>query len=82
MQGPLPASPCWQCGAIIDGATTFASRMPKPGDVSVCVYCSALAVYTAHGLRRMTKDERDEARSNPAVRRVVRAVRRRLGRDN
>lgn len=40
----VPESAC-TCGAVIVGAT--GTGRPKPGDLSICVHCGALAQYGA-----------------------------------
>lgn len=65
----LPPSPCPECKKVMDGATCFnEDAVPGPGDVTVCMYCSALLVYEKDmQLRKMTPEEErklpDEART-------------------
>jgi hypothetical protein len=52
---------CPSCGALNDGATAPTeqiSQQPKPGDLSVCLYCAAICVYLPDlQLRLATIDE-------------------------
>lgn len=44
VQTNVPVSLCPHCGKKIDGAT--GDRVPRPGDVSICLACLALNVFT------------------------------------
>lgn len=42
-----PLSPCWNCGIKNDAATDLEEdKTPEPGDVSICIGCSAPAIFT------------------------------------
>lgn len=53
------ASPC--CGRKIDAATGIGhDHRPRPGDLSICIYCMAWLTFDRHGNpRRMTQAEID-----------------------
>jgi hypothetical protein len=54
-----PPSRCPRCDAPLTGASDMeGSARPRPGDVSVCLYCAALLKYTAQRtLRALTAAE-------------------------
>ena len=57
--------PCLKCNADNDGVTCvtdgFEDRQPGDGDISICIYCGALAVFTDNGtaFRWPTESERE-----------------------
>lgn len=70
---------CPSCGNVLDGATEVHGSDASPpgeGDLSICVYCSALSVFTGIGLdkRKPTKDELRTALSDERVRLVLAAI--------
>ena|SRR5271167_3522625 len=75
---PGPAPRCPECGKLMDAATSweFDGAWPRPGDVSICIYCAAPLQY--HGaplaLRRLEGEELILARANPDFRRAEFAV--------
>jgi hypothetical protein len=71
----IPA-PCPHCGRVTDAATgaTLDSTVPADGDVSVCFYCGAIAVFSATGLRHPTDAERAAFLADPDVVAAVGAV--------
>lgn len=43
-------SRCPQCGALMDGATGLTGdRAPRPGDISICVYCQEILQFQPDG---------------------------------
>jgi hypothetical protein len=41
---------CPNCGKLVDGATGIDTEyLPKPGDISVCLYCATVLHFTANG---------------------------------
>ena len=70
-------TPCYQCGAKTDAATDpDQERAPKPEDISMCLYCGALGVYTLADsglltIRRPTYEEFKEIAKDPDVRKAV-----------
>jgi hypothetical protein len=82
-----PASACPTCGRVNDATTRAAAGRPDPrrGDVSVCLYCAGVAIFTGHALdvRPLEPGETHAVLSDPNVRaaRAAAAVaRRRMGR--
>jgi hypothetical protein len=52
------AHECPGCGAKLDGATNVDDGgEPKPGDVTVCMYCSMGLIFETDKLRRLTLAE-------------------------
>lgn len=41
-----PKTVCPFCGEVLDMATGFGSKSPKPGDISVCVQCHSWLRFT------------------------------------
>lgn len=67
-------APCPTCGYRADAHTAVGDEdaVPKPGDVSLCIACGALAVYepvmgSALVLRLPTTEERDEFLANDLI---------------
>ena len=50
---------CPKCGATLDAASGISgARHPKPGDMSICLYCAVVLVYEdAMTSRLMTAEE-------------------------
>lgn len=77
-------SPCPTCGKMLDGAGMVGSGgrksekwdpifAPKPGDVTVCVYCGTLAIFGAElQLTEMTETQFLELA--PTERRMLRTI--------
>jgi len=54
----VPEILCWNCGKMISAATSWKDKRPRPGDVSVCIYCGEVGMFDAFlALRRPTDDE-------------------------
>lgn len=62
----VPKSYCWRCHQKLDGATNVAgNRMPRQGDLSVCKYCYAIAIYRPDlTLRKLTEIESQQLLEN------------------
>lgn len=71
-----PTTWCPYCGTSLDGAMNVdGPNAPDPGDVTVCLYCAGLAVFTDNlGLRFPTDAELERWTVNPDVTRVRSAV--------
>lgn len=68
---------CPQCGAMVDADMPVKGehRHPVPEeDFSVCVFCSAVSVFTEHGLRLPTDEEWKAAMSLPDTQRALDAI--------
>jgi hypothetical protein len=57
---------CPGCSAVVDAATAVdgSNALPSIGDVTVCVYCSRVLIFTADGLRFPTLDELEQLAEN------------------
>lgn len=69
---------CPWCGQLHDAATHSGStvEVPEPGNLSLCVHCGGVAVFTGDlKLRRPTKAEQREIDNSPTVKRAVAAWR-------
>jgi len=79
---PIEAT-CATCGKALDAASPSldpASR-PRPGDISVCIYCGTLGMYTQGtpmGVRALTPMEHDEVISQSSDVRRILAIRARI----
>lgn len=52
----LPPSSCCECGMVMDAA--MGARKPKPGDLSLCMYCGCLNAFGEDlALRRPIDEE-------------------------
>lgn len=72
MTGRRMERTCPHCKRVIDGHLNTDSRSeqvdPRPGDVSVCIFCKQLSVFTEDGMRRATMDEKMEIlQQNPSL---------------
>jgi hypothetical protein len=58
---PIPK--CLKCGSELDDFMPIkVGMLPKEGDVSVCLYCGSIAIYTGNlDLREATEKEMAEA---------------------
>lgn len=64
--GAIPASKCPRCEILLDDATAAyeENSVPKPGDVSVCVYCGVLSYFGEDlTLQEFTRDELNQLRA-------------------
>ena len=82
----MPQQKCLWCDRPLDAATDIEQEgnVPEEGDLSICLYCGNLAIYTAGEaglvLRHPTVPERAEALADPQVRSALvhRALQERL----
>lgn len=69
---------CFRCGRHLDASTATTRRggPPHEGDVSICFYCAAPAIFTGRGveIRRPTARELLEITNDPEIERVRRAL--------
>lgn len=68
---------CPFCKRKADGASAAdgSPDAPSENDLAVCAYCARISIYNADlTLRSPTRDELDEAMSDPDVRAAIRAV--------
>ncbi len=81
----LPTIPCPECGIPNDGqySPEHPEAVPSDGDLSVCLYCGHLAVFTGEGdtlgLRPMTEEEHEQAMNQAEVSQAVAFVKRMRG---
>lgn len=46
LASPTPPTPCPVCGEELNGAlSVHGLALPKPGDATLCVYCTSWAIY-------------------------------------
>lgn len=69
---------CVACGHSVEAATMLGSGgdLPNDGDVSVCLYCGHVAIFTGQGveIREPTDEEREYIESNAEVQAAVALV--------
>jgi hypothetical protein len=54
----VPPTKCPECGVVNSGALGVDGTRPKKGDVSICMYCRHISIFTEDlGLREPTIDE-------------------------
>jgi hypothetical protein len=61
---------CWQCGSVPDGCAEFTHGQyddPDPGDVSICLDCGVVGVFTKGGIRQPSDEERAAFDSDPDI---------------
>lgn len=74
----LPTIPCPGCAMPNDGQYNpdDPTDVPTDGDLSICLYCGHLAMFTGQdaslGLRPITDEEREMAMTDPTVVQVIR----------
>lgn len=59
----LPECACLQCGKVMDAAShpEDDTKTPRPGDVTICLYCGFLMAFTDDlGFRELTEEELGE----------------------
>ena len=66
---PIPLQRCWRCNYKIDSTSSATGRdKPKAGDVSMCLACGAVAIFTDDmQLREPTVTELAEVSGNPVL---------------
>lgn len=71
----LPESACLDCGKQLNGATAVDNRQrPKPGNISLCLYCGHIMAFDdALRLRNLTDEEMIEIAGDPRIVDVQRA---------
>jgi len=52
-----PPSHCVYCLCELDAAYSSSARPPQPGDVSICIECAGILIFTGDGLRAPTMSE-------------------------
>jgi NMD protein affecting ribosome stability and mRNA decay len=56
MDEKIEGTRCPRCGEVAEGATaindTSAIRMPKEGDVAICIHCGAFNIYLGDRMQR------------------------------
>jgi hypothetical protein len=59
----LPPTSCPYCDGLLDAASAFeSSAKPKPGNLTVCIYCAKVVVFAEGlGLRRPEPGELEAA---------------------
>lgn len=64
---------CPACSAVVDAATAMdgSDASPAPGDVTVCLYCARVLIFTADGLRLPTFEEIEQLAGNEDLVRAV-----------
>lgn len=71
----VPISTCRKCGRRNDCASGTDGARPTPGDVSICIQCGEVSLFTdAFDLREPTPEEADEIARDPVVTRFRMAI--------
>jgi RNase P subunit RPR2 len=71
----LRPSKCTNCHKLIDSASTTSNAVPKPRDITLCLYCGHIMVYTAKlKLRNPTDDEIIAIAGNPTLLKYQEAI--------
>jgi hypothetical protein len=72
----IPVERCAGCGEENDSASSGAPHTPKPGDLSICVSCGYLSVFTKDLRHRpLTMPELARASADPRVQAIQMARR-------
>ena len=74
----VPPSKCRDCGSVNDGATFGGPEpwlRPKPGNVSICVYCRCISIFAEDlSLREPTIDEMLAIARTPNVQKALKFI--------
>lgn len=67
---------CPGCRAVVDAATAIdgSDAVPSAGDVTVCLYCARVLIFTIDGLRFPTLPELEQLAENEDLVRAVAVV--------
>ena len=67
---------CPHCGTVNDGHTAVdgSSACPQAGDVSICLYCSGVAIFTEHSLRVLDDAEFNEVMADPEMQQAIQVI--------
>lgn len=74
----MPPAACPYCDKMLDAADSYRDGItPKPGDVTVCIYCAQASFFTTTlHLRRPETGELEKAvKSNPQLSLIMEIVR-------
>jgi hypothetical protein len=66
---------CLGCGELLDGATGVDNKnRPRPGSISVCIYCGHIAIFADDlSLREPNDEEMHEIAANETILAIQRA---------
>jgi hypothetical protein len=72
----LPPQMCLSCGRLVDAASDVEGKsVPKPGDVTICIGCAHVMVFTEDlKLREPTAQEAEEIAEDDKVARARWAI--------
>lgn len=64
---------CPHCGKLNDDqwSTTGRRSVPEPDDISLCIYCGKLGIFTEDDIRKPTENEAKQLYEEPAVQRAL-----------
>ena len=66
---------CFTCNSQIpETSDLFGDHVPEEGDISLCLYCGAVAIFAGSGLREASDAELTEILADPGVQ-LARATR-------
>jgi hypothetical protein len=72
----VPAERCIGCGEENDTASNIDQQTPSPGDLSICIKCGYLSIFTKDLRHRpLTVKELEEASADPRIQ-IIQMVRR------
>lgn len=64
----VPESVCPTCGERLDACRAIGRRIPKEGDISLCINCSAILVFDKNLIMvKPDKNELAEIMANPDI---------------
>jgi hypothetical protein len=71
-----PPQLCLECGHFLDAASSYGkTRIPQPGDVTLCIRCAHVMVFTdTLTLREPTQEEARLLRFNTNVQKMILAI--------
>lgn len=73
----IPERKCPHCAYVLTGTevTSGPVSAPSPGDLSICINCADVAIFTADGFRLPTEAERKQAEGDAEARQWQAAIR-------
>ena len=68
---------CPVCGSLLDAASSIDhDKKPKPGDVSICIYCAYPLIFEEnYRIREPTDEERKVIMADPFIQRAIKLCR-------
>jgi hypothetical protein len=72
----LPSCPCPSCGKALDGCSQAdGDSTPKPGDITICIYCGHIMAFADDlAFRELNDEEVHAIAGDPRIIRIQKAM--------